>query len=219
MRKYLSLSLMGFALSLTTLAAPSYASKLAGPIYTHTEREQKEFEHLYSGINTLINSITGGATFSSLSVSSLTVTTINGLTPGKLRQVVFFSTTTATSTTSTSFVTTALSTTITPSTTTSSIVVCTFGGVSSNGASGRAEASLFVATTNILGSNPFFEAANSSISSAIEFSAYCHLHAPASVSAQTYSTRIRTTNAATTVSWGGGGTAVTTSILLFEVGP
>lgn len=26
-------------------------AKVAGPLYTHAEREQKEFEHLYKGVN------------------------------------------------------------------------------------------------------------------------------------------------------------------------
>lgn len=26
-------------------------AKIAGPLYTHAEREQKEFEHLYKGVN------------------------------------------------------------------------------------------------------------------------------------------------------------------------
>lgn len=30
--------------------SPVYG-KIAGPLYTHEEREQKEFEHLYAGVN------------------------------------------------------------------------------------------------------------------------------------------------------------------------
>lgn len=224
MRKYLSLSLMGFALSLTTLAAPSYASKLAGPIYTHTEREQKEFEHLYSGVNTLINSITGGATFSSLTVSSLTVTTINGLPPGKVFQVKIASTTTAQNSTSTSFTDTGLSVSITPSSSTSRVLIMALqsvGGVFSS-ASNTIIVDLQILRGSTIVSGPYSVSRFTNIANTTEMQTLgfiAVIDSPASTSSLTYKTQFARNASANAVTHSVQSNSTVSFIVAMEIAP
>jgi len=63
------------------ILVPSIAlAKVAGPLYTHTEREQKEFEHLYKGVNVApaIFLSAGAPSSTPLKIGDINVSTTTG---------------------------------------------------------------------------------------------------------------------------------------------
>lgn len=193
---------------------PALAAKIAGPIYTHAEREQKEFEHLYAGVNTLVNS--GVGTFSTLTVSTLTVSSIQGVSLGKIYQIVLGSTHTATSTTSTSYTNTSLSASITPTATSNRVLVCAFGPLYAASGTGNVFATLSRSTTSLAITSDGFALNNGS--AILEQAAMCTIDSPATTTSTTYRVQIKS-SAATTAQWGGGPNGVTQTMVLMELAP
>ena len=216
-------------LILILLFVCSTAFARGGPKYAYTDAHlDDEINNIYEDMgNDLYNGgrISSG-TISSLTVSTLTITTLlNGVTMGKVSQIVFGETGTPATTTSTSFADTGLSVTITPTSTSSQIFIIIMQSVgavlTSAGNGAQVDIQLLRGASIIMG--PFSTNYFVNIAAGTEIDylwSHCYTDSPATTSATTYKTQFaRNATNSNAITHKVQGLGTTSAIIAMEILP
>lgn len=179
---------------------PSIAMGIACPQYTYPQ---------IPGLDQDMNNICHN-------ISNPVLNSVSGIPLGKIVQYITSTNSSNTATLSTSYVSTALTANITPMYSTSHILILASGELVATDSGGDAQAALFNGTTNLFGGTTAMCDAHSSGGSSYGGCTMIWMDFPASTTPQTYTVKVRDTNAASQAIWG---TSTEQFIILVEVTP
>lgn len=202
-----------------------------GPIYQHKDSfTQQEFENTYKdvrspaiGVGTAstmtITTVTGSSlTFTNGTINTLRVTSLSGVSVGKVLQVVQSSCTVNFNTTSNTFQDTNLVGAITPSSTSSRILILAVGVLWADAANTRAIATIARDTTNLMGSNGQCQQYTNTDTVSASPCTMVYVDSPATTSLTPYRVQLKSSIGGNIVEWNDG-TSYTQIMVLVEIGP